>query len=150
MKRMIAFLFVIIFLAGFKIIYENTFPELKFEKLVVISQNPSLFDCETLRNGNDYYFYFNEKESQNALKNLNIENIEGLVYYFDKNINLEKIKNKLNFYYKGQSIDNMVVYYGYDSTYPDFRIIDGKRINVQIVKNSTNIIVGYPLILCGY
>lgn len=151
MKRMIAFFIVFVFLIGIKFVSENNFPEYEFERLIIISKSSSLFDCEKIKNGNQFYYTFDNKTGQEVLKNLKIDEIDGLVYYFDKTEDIQSIKNKLNFVYKTREvIKGMEVMYGYDSSYPDFNYIDGKKTNVQIVKNSTNIIIGYPMILCGY
>ena len=151
MKRMIVFFIVFVFLIGIKFVSEERFPYYKFEKLVVISQTSNMFDCDKIKNGNQYYYTFDNKIGKEILKDLKIKEIEGLVYYFDKSTNLQSIKNKLNFAFKSREvIKGLEIMYGYDKDYPNFNYINGKKTNVQIVKNSANIIVGYPMILCGY
>ena len=126
-------------------------PNHQFEKLIVVSSSATLLNCEKLENGSQYYYLLNSKEGKKILKEISIQDIDGIVYYLDKAVGLKGIINKLDFFYQGrEKIDGLEVYYGYDSSYQDFRIIEGKKINVQIVENSTNIIVGYPMILCGY
>jgi len=151
MKRMIALFFVLVTLFGIKFLNEKTFPCLNFQKLIIISKYSELYDREKVQNGNQFYYTFNQEEGLKALKEINIPKIDGLVYYFDKKIGLDFIKNKINFSYEAkEEIEGMKIFYGYDKSYPDFRFLNGKKINCQIVQNSTNIIVGYPMILCGY
>lgn len=151
MKRMIAFLIIFVMMLGVKFVQENNLPRYDYEKLIVVTKLEKLFDAEKIENGNQFYFIFDNNRGEKVLKELNIENIDGLVYYFDKNLGVDFIKNKLDFYYEAaEKIDELEIYYGFDSSYPNFTYLNGKKINVQIVKNSTNIIVGYPMILCGY
>lgn len=151
MKRMIAFFVVIMFLFSLKFINENNIIKYKFDKLLIVSQCDSLYDVEMIENGNQYYYTFSYQQGKEVLKEIKLGNIDGLVYYFDKSIGLEKFKNNLDFCFESQEkIDGLKIFYGYDNSYPDFRYIDNKKINVQIVENSTNIIVGFPIILCGY
>ena len=116
--------------------------------MIVISKTTQ-FDREYLQNGEDFYYNFDKIEGQEVLKGLDVNEIKGLVFYFE-NIDINDLFNKTDFYYKGEEVDGMKVYYGYDSSYLDFRYINGKKINIQIVQNSTKTIVGYPMILCGF
>lgn len=150
MKRVIAFLILILFLAGCKIVSLNNVPDFDFESLIIISLNSSLYDTSNIQNGNQYYYEFDKKSGEKALQNLQYDEIEGIVYYFEKDYDIKQIKNKLDFCFEGEKVDDIEIVYGYDKNYPDFRYINGKKVNVQIAENSTNIVVGYPLILCGY
>lgn len=151
MKSLIVFFVAIFILIGFKVVYENDMPNYDFEKLVIVTNSDSSFDSEKINNGNHFYYTFDNIKGKKVLKNLNMSEIEGLVYYFEKDFTIDKIKSKLDFCYSSQEkIDNLNIFYGYDSSYPDFRYVEGKKVNVQIVENATNFIVGYPMILCGY
>lgn len=151
MKRMIAFFIVVISLFGIKIFTENNLPNCNFEKLVVVSSSDSLFEGEKLKNGNHFYYTFNYQQGRGVLNDLKASQIEGVVFYYDNSINVEELLNTLDFYFKSKvQIEGIEIFYGYDGDYTDFRYIDGKKINVQVVINSTNIVMGYPLILCGY
>lgn len=151
MKRMIAFFVVVAILIGIKFINRNNLPNFEFEKLVVISQVSNLFDQEKIQNGNQFYYTFDKINGKNIIKNLDNKDFDGLVYYFNKSVGIDRLKNKFDFVYKGkENIQNLQIYYGYDSDYPDFVFLNGKKVNVQLVENSTNIIVGFPMILCGY
>ena len=150
MKRMIAFFIVISLIVGIKFMSQESIPQFNYEKLVIVSKLNSLFEIESVKNGSDYYYTFDKILGEKVLKNINKEEIESIVFYFDRDYSLKKIQNKMDYIYKGGSVSELEIYYGYDKDYSDYRIIDGKKVNVQIVKNSTNIIVGYPLILTGY
>lgn len=147
MKRLIAFFILIVLLIGVKFI-NNDFPQdFKYEKIVVITKSQALFDGEYIKNGNQYYYTFDYENTPKFEE----QDIDGVVYYFNSQTNINKIKQSLNFCYQsGQDIDNMKIYYGWTNKYQNFRIVNNKKVNVQIVENSTNIIVGFPMILCGY
>ena len=44
----------------------------------------------------------------------------------------------------------MTIYYGYTSKYSDFRLINGKKINIQIAFTEYGVMLGLPLILTGF
>lgn len=148
MKRMIAFFIVFIFFIGLKIAGENNLPYWNYDSVIIVSSN-AIFEKQYIQNGEDFYFTFDKNEGETVLKDLNIKEIKGLVFYFN-NIDINNLLNKIDFYFDGTDVEGMKVYYGYDSSYPDYRYINGKKVNVQIVENSTKTIVGYPMILCGY
>lgn len=148
MKRMIAFFIVFIFFIGLKIAGENNLPYWNYDSVIIVSSN-AIFEKQYIQNGEDFYFTFDKNEGETVLKDLNIKEIKGLVFYFN-NIDINNLLNKIDFYFDGTDVEGMKVYYGCDSSYPDYRYINGKKINVQIVENSTKTIVGYPMILCGY
>lgn len=150
MKRMIAFFIAIGLLIGVKFACQSNSLNYDFEKLIIVSSSECLYDTDFVRNGNKYYYSFDKNQGEKALENIKSEEVEGLVYYFDLNYNLKNLKNKLDYCYKGGSASGIEIYYGYDKQYKDYRIVNRKKVNVQIVKNSTNIIVGYPLILTSY
>lgn len=43
-----------------------------------------------------------------------------------------------------------VCQYGYSPKIPNFIVLDGKKINLQIVEQASKIVVGYPVILGSY
>lgn len=150
MKKLIAFFICFILLGGVKFIKEDNLPSYDFQKLIVISKQLNQFEVESIKNGNQYYYTFTQ-ENKEKLKDIKIKEVDGLVYYFAKEKGLENIKEIFDFSYASkEEIDGLDIWYGYSNDYPRFNIIKGKMVNCQIVENSTNIIVGFPMILCGY
>ena len=151
MKRMIAFLIAVLGFLGIKVSTENRLPSYNFEKIVVVSKKDDLFESQKIKNGNQFYYSFDFSEGKEVLSQIKVNDFDGLVFYLDKNSSLNAVLNNLDFCFKGKSeIENLQTFYGYDKNYHDFRIVDNKKVNVQVVVNSTNIVVGYPLILCSY
>ena len=146
MKRMIAFLIIILLLIGFKFI-DNNFAKYHFQKFIVVSKISALYNTPVVKNGNDYYYAFRDRA---VLDEINMNDVEGIIFYFDKSMDINILLNEMDFYYKGGIVNDIQVFYGYDSDYAEYNLIDNKKINVQIVENSTNIIVGYPMILSGF
>ena len=148
MKRMIAFFIVFIFLIAINFIPKNCVNFSNFEKLIVISSQEN-FDSDFVKNDNHFYYTFEKEEGKQLLKNIDFGEIQGLVFYYSKD-KLSYLLKNVDFYYQGQDVEGMKVYYGYDNAFPNFNYIDGKKFNFQIVEKSTEIVLGYPMILCGY
>ncbi len=152
MKKMIAFFVLIFLLISINIFKQNDFsPFLNYSKLVLVSSQPLFTEQEYIKNGNDYYFQFaNNEASKNIL--MENQNIKSYIFYYDKDYKLKDFIKSLDIIYKGgQLADNRyTIYYGYYGNYKDYRIIDGKKINFQLVHTSEEWILGFPLITTGY
>ena len=150
MKKMIALIFVIVTLFALNLSFSDD-KSIDFESVVIVSTNSDLDIGEFVQNGSDYYYKLNKQEGTKTLKTLAPNCVKGLVYYVSNKYNLEYFKNKFNFYLSDSSlIEERTVYYGYDSSFKDFNYINGKKINVQLVNDGSQWIVGYPLILTGF
>ena len=148
MKRMIAFIFLIFALIGIAIFKADIPHEIDFDRVVVISSKT--LNYSNIKNGNDYYYTFDKKQTD-ELRKIDICDIKGLVFYISKQYKIDTFQKKFNFLITNKSkIDEKDAYYGYDKNYHDFRIIDGKKINFQLVKSESNWILGYPIIMTGF
>ena len=88
------------------------------------------------------------KEIKSKLQDIQGESIRIRNYTSDL---LTKIMlDYFDFIVKQESVDNMTIYYFYDSKLPKFVNIDGKKINLQMAISQSEINIGYPLILNGY
>ena len=150
MKKMIAFLFLSAFLAGLNnFVIEDISKFDKFSKALIVSEEDVELQCEKVQNGQDFYYIF-ENEKDIVQMTEKFEDVKGINLYFDKNISLTYFSNQINYFSKGQDVEDMEVYYGYYPGYKDFRFVDGKKINVQLVKTADCWIMGFPLILTGF
>lgn len=66
----------------------------------------------------------------------------------DQMNNLKNYLNMTNFY--TQSLQDKTIVYGYTSKFDKCEFIEGKKINVQIVLDDNQILVGFPLIMTGF
>lgn len=150
MKRMIVFLLLIMLLGGILVFKENhRLDEFDYYKVTLVSKdyNDSL-KAYASQNGNQYYYTFDNTQSDHL--NLDSLKLDGIVYYINSSFNINKYLNRLDFFYQGKSAEGYQIYYGYDADLKDFVFVDGKKINVQLVKRSEDIVLGMPLILTGY
>ncbi len=49
-----------------------------------------------------------------------------------------------------QQLQDLQILYGYTSFYPESELIEGKKVNVQMVIRGQELIVGFPIIMTGY
>lgn len=152
MKRIIVFLLIVfILIIGFYYTKNENNNNLNFDKITFISTKyyPQLkeYSC---KNGNQYYYSFNKSQSQ-VYQNIELNNIDGIVYYLNPSFDVNKYLKNLDFYYQGGNLDNgYKIFYGYDGNIKDNIFIDGKKINTQVVVRNNDILIGNPIILTGY
>ena len=87
-----------------------------------------------------------------GIKDNRLDNTLGVAYIYPKksaevNELIEKFSAKIHY---TQDLEDGVTYYGYCKGYDKSVEIDNKEINIQIVSNKDNIIVGFPLIMGSY
>lgn len=61
---------------------------------------------------------------------------------------LKNYLNMTNFY--TQTLQDKTIIYGYTSKFNQCEFVDGKKINVQIVVDEYQILVGFPMIMTGF
>ena len=152
MKRLIAFISIVLLSFLVLLSYKNNkIFDCNYEKFVVVTKNENLLkDCEKIVNGDNVYFIV-EKEQKDKVENLNFSDTLGVVFYFNKNIKFNNFNRRFNYSLSGgKSIEGRQVFYGYDKNYSDFRLIENKKVNVQLVRTENEWILGYPLILTGF
>ncbi len=117
---------------------------------VVMSEEvKSLCECEVIKNGNQFY-YTMSLEEYNSSSSI-FKSYDAINLFYEKDVSMQKLLKAHNItsYYLS-SVEGMDVLYGYTNNFSDFRMVDGKKINVQIVWKKSETIVGFPLIVTGY
>lgn len=149
---MIVFFISIVFLIGLTQFKGNFISFADCQKIVVVSSEVyEKLDQDPIKNGGDYYHVLIGTKREEFESNIRQYNYKGLVLYYDQSFLLDYFKKTYSFNFTNPSrIDDYQIYYGYTSSYRDFRIVDGKKINVQLVKNNEGWIVGMPMILTGF
>lgn len=93
------------------------------------------------------YIYLDEKEIE---KRNDIKDILGYILYL-KNSNTDYITKKLQMLILNEeNIEDKKVLYGYTPFYKDSVYIQNKKVNVEMILDQDEIIVGFPMILSGY
>ena len=108
-------------------------------------------NCKVLECGNSFIVscdISNVKKTKNSLTNIlgervRINNYTQEVY---KKI-FKKYQNKIVF---EEIVDNIKIYYCFDSALEKYVSLFNKKVNIQIAVKNNEIDIGYPLILNGY
>lgn len=153
MKKMIAFFILIILLFCISFIKNNNFNCLEnYEKIIVVSnQIYDYLDLNPIKNGNEFYHVLTKENADDFLENINLYDYNGISFYYDLESNFDDFNKCINYTLSDPSyIDNYKIYYGFYDEYKDFRIVNGKKINVQLVQTESEWILGFPLILTGF
>lgn len=118
------------------------------ETFFVTTNSPLGVDVQGTKNGNGYVYCFNN--STLNLSSLNLKNITSQsVVLNNKSVNYIQQKLNLKIVSKFNSCNGLEIL-GYSNKLKNFVYVDGKKVNIQIASNKTNIVVGYPLILQGF
>ncbi len=153
MKRMIAFIFVLVLFLPILVLKINyrVCDEFDFSRIVIVSKSGELIDgCPVIKNGDTFYYEL-KKDTLNKLNKKDYNQVDGVVYYLDDGFDLDKFNKYLNYtLYGGYKIENSELFYGFDKNYDDFVILGNKKVNVQVVHCENQWIIGYPLILTGF
>ncbi|MBQ8444461.1 MAG: hypothetical protein IJX25_03825 [Clostridia bacterium] len=150
MKRMIAFVFVIVLLISLVSIDNDS--ELKFSMAEsgVLVTSKALEDKECFCSGNEYYSSFEGDELINLLEDINqYENVKGVNLYFSNDVPLNYFQSQID-YLESETIENVGLLLGYCKDYNDFVWTEGKKINVQLAKIENGWVLGFPMILTGF
>lgn len=153
MKRMIAFFILLLLLFCVKYIDIDKIKEIfGYDRIVVIT------DCcyadlsnEYIKSGDYFYYKLNKEQGKEFLKTQKKYKVEGISFYFEKNYDLSYFKNmfKSNFLH-GMQIENMKVYYGFCKNFNDYKMVEGKKINLQLAQTEEEWVLGIPMILTGF
>lgn len=151
MKRMIAFLFGLTILFSISFFKTDNFSIVNdFEKLVVVSKEPLLYQNYQI-SGNQYYYTLSNIEGKKFLEDKNDHDIEGYIFYFNNSFDFDNFSKDVEFLIeKNTQITNYDIYYGYYSKFDDYRYVNNKKINFQLVHNDEKWILGFPIILTGF
>ena len=152
MKRMIAFFMcalAMFLLKGGQVNNLSVFD--RVEKVVFVLSEKNENFTDVLQNGNDFYYTFDKIEAMNLLSSLDEMNgLKGVNLYFSKELSLSYFQERLDFLGERKECEEMDVYYGFYRHYKKFELVDGKKVNVQLVFTGDQWIMGLPLILTGF
>lgn len=153
MKRMIAFFILVLMLLCVKYLNIDKIKEIFGYDKIIVTTNQSYADLSTdyIKSGDFYYYKLDKEKGKEFLKNKSRYKIEGISFYFDKKYDLDYFKRIFdNNLTNGSQIENLEVYYGFYKNFDDYKMIDGKKINVQIAKTEEEWVIGMPFILTGF
>ena len=89
MKRMIAFIFILFALFGVAVIKVNMPKVLDYDRVIIISNKK--LNYSNIKNGNDFYYTFDKNQTK-ELKEINICDIKGMVFYISKQYSIKLTK----------------------------------------------------------
>lgn len=152
MKRVIAFFVIVVLFIVFAYFKQDEFAFSDCNKLVVVtSEIYNEFNEQPIKNGDEYYYTLTGDEISFFKNNISHFKYKGLSLYYDNSYDLDFFKNIFKTQLTNPSkVENYQIYYGYYDNYRDYKIIDGKKINLQLVHTQNEWIAGFPLILTGY
>lgn len=149
MKRMIGFFIMIILLMLVGFTKEDNFSAFySFSKMTLVTTEKLDSKAEPIISGNQYYYTF-ENTNEN-IKLLEDNSFDCYIFYFDLELNANKLMENFDYIYQGGSAQDYLIYYGYCSNFKDYRYVDGKKINFQLAKTGEGWILGLPLIETGF
>ena len=152
MKRMIAFIFFVVF-AVLCSGETASFTKADFslaERAVMVSSTP-IDNKNNFFSGGNFYTYFESEELKELLQKINqIEGVKGFNLYFSSDVKYDYFQSQIDFVGDLKEIDEMIVYQGYSKFYSRFVWLDGKKNNVQLAKTTQGWVLGFPVILTGF
>ncbi len=150
MKRIVAFF--VIGLLALGILVGTGANKYKFEgleKVCFVTDLTHSEDENSVISGNDVYITVGVSEAKETMGKL--DNIKGYVLYFNNDCDKDKLLNIFLDYSSDEYlVGNTRIINGYSSKYSDFRLVDGKKYNVQVAFSEENVLVGFPMILTGF
>lgn len=118
------------------------------QKVCFVTKENLLDSEDVIKSGNQFYCNLSIEQASQTYKS--IEELDGMIlYFFDTSLEQITKYYKVD-YFKGQVVEGKEVFYGYSPLYKDFKLVDNKKINAQIVINANEIILGFPAILVGF
>ncbi len=151
MKRIVFFIVSALALLSSFYFTENDFSLDGVLEVEIVSTKEYLVEenIDVIKNGNQYIYHLSKDDYINYAQIF--DDYDGIVFKYDKKTTFAELENKwkiTNFYQS--NVEEMTIYYGYTSKYSDFRLINGKKINIQIAFTEYGVMLGLPLILTGF
>lgn len=148
MKKMIAFFMASICALVVKYFTEDDFSSfLDFDKMVVVSTEKLSEDY--VQSGEDYYSVFQSSDGLSVIKHWENIRAKGVnLYFVDKEFDyfVQRVENLQ----KAADVEGQPCWQGYYGGFKDFRYINKKKINFQLVQTNDGWIMGFPYILTGF
>lgn len=149
MKKMIAFFIATIFALAMKHFVQDDFSSLlDFDKMIVVSSEQ--LSEEYILSGQDYYNIFTQEEGVSLMDTWEEVDEKGVNLYFSADKTLSYFEQRVENLTQTSNVENYSCWQGYYFGYKDFRWINKKKINFQLVKTDEGWIMGFPQILTGF
>ena len=153
MKSKSVYILAIIFLSAMLLAMpcNQKIPDGVKEMQVYACETPLLGEgdgVDNMTNFNIYHYY----DKVVGIKDFKLDNTLGVAYIYAKEkMSIDTLTDKLSIdVIYTQDLEDGITYYGKSRAGNSSVYIDGQEINVQIVSNKDNIIVGFPLIMGSY
>lgn len=153
MKSIAIYILAITFLSAvlMGLSYQVKMPDGVVEMQVYSTSAPLVGESAQVDNMTNFniYHYYDEVVS---IKDCKLDNTLGVAYIYPKDkTSVETLVDKLSIdVVYTQDLEDGITYYGKSKAGRSSVYIDKREINVQIVSNKHNIIVGFPLIMGSY
>ena len=150
MKRIVAFFVIGLLALGILVgTGANKYNFEGLEKVCFVTDLTHSENENAVISGNDVYITVGVSEAKETMGKL--DNIKGYVLYFNNDCDKDKLLNIFLDYSSDEYlVGNTRIINGYSSKYSDFRLVDGKKYNVQVAFSEENVLVGFPMILTGF
>lgn len=142
MKNVIVFFIVSCMLLSLPLFVKADY-DFEFERAVIVTSD-KIEGREGVKNGNDFYYTFYDKEFEEYE-----ENAKALVFYLEK-FDCKKFLRGSDEVFKCQDVEGMQIYEGYNKAFDKSIFVEGKKINFQLVINGDRIVLGIPMIVTGF
>lgn len=152
MKKMIAFILILCCLVSVFQFSNNQTLFGKFQNaasVCLIAEESFDFAQRHESSGDKIFNYCSLTQAKENFEHIS-EKLEGVQLYFEDMSALEILQKLQIAQYSQMEMDGMVVYLAYTTLYDDFVLVDGKKINVQIVEKDGQVVCGFPAIITGY
>lgn len=152
MKKIVVFLMILACVCSTLNFKKSSLFDLEgVERVCFISEkNYQNEEISTVECGNKFFNYCSFSTAKRNIENWK-NDLDGIQFYY-KDTNLEQILKNLKFQQiSEQKLDNLQIFYGFTPYYSDCIVLEGKKINVQIVVSEEGtILAGFPVVLTGY
>ncbi len=145
-----------LFFAAVAVVASLSFPRIDLFEMqnvkainVVVDQKVAVDNkLDFIANGSDAIVTFDDKEKAKSFcKNNQPKCVVFVLPSFER----KNVENFLNISYAfTQELGQKQIVYGWSSKGMDEKIVDCKKINVQLVVDGENMLVGFPMIMTGF
>ncbi len=154
MKKFIAFVFIALAL----LFSQTTLSLSSFSKTFFgthtffSTENFKSEKTSTTKNGNGFLIECSTKNAEEIFSKLNLSKIDGESFCVKSHdFKITNFLNKLNAkIIKTENTQNIKIVYAFSPKFPNFVLIDGQKVNLQIAQNFELTTIGTPLILGGF
>ena len=150
MKKLVVYLLILVCFGGlFSVKTENNplFSLEKVESVCFVSSEKS-DGCDVVCCGDMFFNYCSVEQAKEKIDE--IKNADGVQFYL-ADVDLREVFEILKFEEVSKmQVDDLMVYCGFSVYGNKSVLVEGKRVNVQVVAIDNKVIAGFPMILTGY